>query len=375
MRMSLSLCLVTLLAELSWIQVCLQRETGSRESVINGSVLIVHQLQQGKHQYQVENVVQYQKSSSAKPMISRGDKLVQINGSDLQDFTPEALAQTIAEGRPMLTVHKAGAQKPLHCSEEDVLHPVSKEQTVLQFSMRMLREEDAHGGEGGGGCPVGDDDKRGGDLLVVSMTKTSISVIRGRGCEAGSACKGCHGTGCTLNDVVMVSESSTVTLVSRGSGTLKQQMTLDTPIEHVASHKYLRGICSQKTLYASANPALLSSEKMTIYYYKSTCPEPKYPVVLNFTGTDCFLRCAKKGEQVLLQVEACEKRKLKSISLKDDIIMSYVFYMKSDVTKQRQFESAVYPGWFIQVCSSDAVQVAQLPERPQPEPFLFIIQT
>ncbi|XP_072770929.1 pirin isoform X4 [Nerophis lumbriciformis] len=32
MRMSLSLCLVTLLAELSWIQVCLQRETGSRVS-------------------------------------------------------------------------------------------------------------------------------------------------------------------------------------------------------------------------------------------------------------------------------------------------------------------------------------------------------
>ncbi|XP_061925831.1 uncharacterized protein LOC133664865 [Entelurus aequoreus] len=345
------------------------------ESVINGSVLILHQLQHGKHQYQVENVVQYQRSSSAKPMMRRGDKLMQINGSDLQDFTPEALAQTIAEGRPMLTVHKAGAQKPLHCSEEDVLHPVSKEQTVLQFSMRMLREEDAHGGEGGGsgqggGCPVGDDHKPGGDLLVVSMTKTSISVIRGRGCEAGSTCKGCHGTGCTLKDVVMVSESSTVTLVSRGGGTFKLQKSLDTPIEHVASHKYLHGICSQKTIYASANP-----EKMTIYYYKSTCPESRFPVVLNFSGSDCFLRCSKKGEQVLLQVEACEKQKLKSISLKDDIILSYVFYMKSDVTKQRHFESALYPGWFIQVCSSDAVQVAQLPERTQPEPFLFIIQT
>ncbi|XP_061743159.1 uncharacterized protein LOC133542915 [Nerophis ophidion] len=340
------------------------------DSVVSGSVLILHQLQQGKHQYQVENVVQYQKSSSAKPMIRRGDKLLQINGSDLQDFTPEDLARTIAEGRPMLTVHKAGAQKPLHCSQEDVLHPVSKEQTVLQFSMQMLQEEDTHGCQGGGsggggGPPVGD-----GDLLVVSMTKTSISVIRGRGCEAGSSCTGCHGTGCTLNDVVMVSESSTVTLVSRGGETFKQQKTLDTPIEHVASHKYLHAICSQKTLYASSQP-----EKMTIYYYKSSCPEPKYPVVLNFTGSDCFLRCSKKGEQVLLQVEACDKQKLQSISLKDESVLSYVFYMKSDATKRRHFESALYPGWFMQVCSSDSVQMAQLPERPQPQTFLFIIQT
>nr|XP_057945762.1 interleukin-1 family member A [Doryrhamphus excisus] len=357
------------------------------ESLINGSVLIVHQLHQGKHQYEVENVVQYQKSSGPKQMMRRGDKLVQINGTDLQDYTPKELAQAIAEGCPKLTVHKQGSQsKKQHkdqlCSVEDALHPVSKERALLQFSMEMLREEDLQESESGSRndaedndiCPVEDEEKKqDNDLLVVTMNKTSISVIRGRGCDAGSACRGCPGTGCSFSDIVMVSESSTVTLVSRGGGSFKHLKSLDTPIEHVASNKYLRGICSQKTLYASPHP-----EKMTIYYYKSTCLTPYFPVVLNFTGSDCFLRCSKRGEQVLLQVETCDKQRLRSISMNDETTLSYVFYMKTDPTSQRRFESALYRGWYIQIVTSDAtdsVKMAELQEPRECQPFLFIIQT
>lgn len=50
------------------------------------------------------------------------------------------------------------------------------------------------------------DDKEkgeGGDLLIVSMKKTSISVVRGRGCME---------TGCTVNEVVLVAQSSKVML-------------------------------------------------------------------------------------------------------------------------------------------------------------------
>lgn len=96
---------------------------------------------------------------------------------------------------------------------EDTLHPVSKESTVLSFSWEMTREDDPEGIE----VEPQEEEKEMGnieedlcqakteenEIFVVEMTKTSISLVRGRGCDA---------TGCTLNDIIMVAESSTVTL-------------------------------------------------------------------------------------------------------------------------------------------------------------------
>lgn len=125
------------------------------------------------------------------------------------------------------TVHKAGKKDYTEHSSpaEDTLCPVSKESIILSFSMEMMREEDLEkndvGQEGEGkedgdkedGCQAENEENGvGGDLLIVSMTKTSISVMRGRGCDSGSPCQGCHGTGCTFNDVVVVAESSEVVL-------------------------------------------------------------------------------------------------------------------------------------------------------------------
>lgn len=96
---------------------------------------------------------------------------------------------------------------------EDTLQPVSKEPTLISFSWEMTREDD----------PVGtvvepqEKEKETGnieedlcqakteenEMFVVEMTKTSISLVRGRGCDK---------TGCTFNDIIMVAESSTVTL-------------------------------------------------------------------------------------------------------------------------------------------------------------------
>uniref|UniRef100_A0A3Q2YF55 Interleukin-1 beta n=1 Tax=Hippocampus comes TaxID=109280 RepID=A0A3Q2YF55_HIPCM len=360
----------------------------SDETSIN--VLIVHQLHEGKHRYEVKNVVKHRNSSGGKHIIRRGDTLVQINGTDLQDLPPDQLAQAIAKGQPMLTVHKSGRKKEHFkqlCSMENVLHPISKEATVLEFSMEMVREEVLQQNESGlrgdkeeygdaenNLCPAEDEEKkRESNLLVVTMTETSFSVLRGRGCDSGSDCRGCHGTGCTLNDIVIVAKSSKVTLVSRGGGTFKQMMALNTAVEHVASHKYLRGLCSQKTLYVSPQP-----EKMTIYCYKSTYLDQNYPVVLNFSDSDCFLKCAKKEERVLLQVEAVDKKMMKSISMNDETKLCFVFYMKSDSTKQRTFESALYRGWYMQIASSastDSVEMAKSDGHQGPQSFLFIIQT
>ncbi|XP_077479150.1 interleukin-1 family member A isoform X2 [Stigmatopora argus] len=352
------------------------------DTPVSGSVLIVHQLHDGKHQYEVENVVKRKKPNGGKGMIRRGDKLLKINGTDLQYLTPEDLAQTIAKGQPMLTLHKLDRKKDQSekkCGMDEALRAVSKEITLLQFALEMVREEDLFQNEN---VSCADPEENGSaeeegagtaHLLVVTMTETNFLMLRGRGCDSGSSCSACHGTGCTLHDIVLTAKSSTVTLVSRGGGTLKQMTKLSTPIEHIASHKYLKALCPQMTLFASSHP-----ENLTIYYYKTTCLDKHNPVTLNFTDSDCFLKCSKKEEQVLLQVEAVDKTKMKTISMNDEAALSYVFYMTTDRTKQRKFESALYPGWFIQItgsASTESVEMAKVDARQGTQPFLFIIKT
>ncbi|KAF0042991.1 hypothetical protein F2P81_004328 [Scophthalmus maximus] len=312
-----------------------------QDSIVKGGVLIVHQTHEGKHQYEVENVLKYKNVTGGKMFVRRGDKLTQLNGVDLRDLPPEELAHMLAEGNPMLTVHKAirtKEHKEQPPRDGDTLHPVSQESKILSFSMEMRREEEVDMGEGVGKedgsieeevCREENEEngeKR--DMLIVTMTKTNISVVKGRGCNSASPCKGCHGIGCSFNDVVMLSESSTVTL-----------------------------------------------EEMTIYYYKSTLPYRGMPVVLNFTGSNCFLRCCKEGERVFLQVETCEKQRLRQISISNESDLSFVFYMSSGRTMETKFESALHLGWFIQISNTDsAVKMEHLDGKDGDHTFLFIIQ-
>ncbi|KAM8895230.1 uncharacterized protein AB9W97_011463 isoform 2-T2 [Spinachia spinachia] len=350
-------------------------------AVVSGGVVIGHCVHEGKYQYEVENV-RFNKAS--EKAFVRGDKLMQLNGKDLQDVTPEQLAQSLAGGNPVLTVHKAcRKKKPTEqfFSAEDALQPFSKESMVLSFSMEMRRMEDLErseaGQEAGGQEDVGQPDSKEsagrGHVLIVSMTKTSISVVSGRGCDSESHCQGSHGTGCTFNDVVVTSESSQVVLVSRGAGSFSQVMSLDSPIEHLGSHQYLRGLCSQKTIYASPTP-----EEMTIYFYKSSSFSVfrGQPVVLNFSDSNCFLRCCKEGNAVLLQVETCDKQKLKKISKNDESALAFVFYMKTDGTKERTFESALHADWFIKIdpTFANSVGMENLDARKGDESFFFVIQ-
>ncbi|CAG5858380.1 unnamed protein product [Menidia menidia] len=355
------------------------------EDHTNGAVLIVHQIHEGKHQYDVANVVKFKKGGGKKK-FSRGDKLMEINGVDLQVVTPEELAKMISEGNPMLTVHKPGKKEEAQWSppDGDILEPDSKESAVMSWSWVMSREEECEVGPEGeeeAAAPGLDEDVcpgeseesgDGGDLLIVQMTKTVISVVSGRGCDAGSPCQGCHGTGCTFSDVVVVSESSILTVVPSGSTSFRQEKLSEVLIEHVPSHRYLRGICSQKTPYSSPNP-----EKITIYYYKSNRVEPSFrgmPVVLNLTDSNCFLKCCQDGDKVLLQVETCEKKRLRQISRSDDNTLAFVFYMKADRTKQRRFESALHKGWFICMVSTDSVEMEKLDGGREDPSFLFVIK-
>lgn len=61
-------------------------------------------------------------------------------------------------------------------------------------------------------CKETEGNEEGNDLLIIQMTNTSISLLRGRGCDNDNPCEGCHGKGCAINDIVVVAQSSTVTL-------------------------------------------------------------------------------------------------------------------------------------------------------------------
>lgn len=96
---------------------------------------------------------------------------------------------------------------------KDAFYPVSKETIALRFQMEMWRIGDKAPQKSGsrdkeeikaGGCKTDDpENDEGGDLVIVSMKKTSISVVKGRGFTE---------SGCTVNEVVLVAESSKVTL-------------------------------------------------------------------------------------------------------------------------------------------------------------------
>lgn len=50
--------------------------------------------------------------------------------------------------------------------------------------------------------------------------------------------------------------------------------------------------------------------------------------------------------------------------------------MKADFSRQRMFESALHPGWFIQVMDTDQVEMAHLEteEKEEEYSFLFVIK-
>lgn len=91
----------------------------------------------------------------------------------------------------------------IQCKPGD-LSPFKKEDTVLSFCLNMSRDEECHGGEEVEVYDDGDQDD--GFLLLVEMLDTSMSVVRGRGCEHGKTCKDCGGTDCNLDEVVMMSK-------------------------------------------------------------------------------------------------------------------------------------------------------------------------
>uniref|UniRef100_A0A4W5PDP2 Interleukin-1 n=1 Tax=Hucho hucho TaxID=62062 RepID=A0A4W5PDP2_9TELE len=353
-----------------------------KDSPVKGGIAILHTEEDGKHHYEVEKVLKFKKGGEGGGAFARkGDKLLTINGVDLQDLSPEAFVKILTEGNPMLTVHQASrAPPPERCLEEGAetraLHPVSKESTMLSFNLEMRREDVLDDLESDSYRPeeVNKVDDEVDDLFLVAMTNTRISVVRGRGCGDGSSCHNCGKSDCNFNEVVMVAESSKVTLVSRGMGNLEKVQQLDNIfIENYLYRTYLR----RKSTYKTCIPSLSATpEKITIYHYKSDCIDGEFrgvPVVLNFTSSNCFLKCVKNSEGVFLCVEACDKHRLKSIRKDDEEIQAFVFYMKAEMSKQRRFESAYCQGWFIHTSNETKVHLGKPQGMTGDQSFFFVI--
>lgn len=299
-----------------------------------------------------------------------------INDVKLQNLIPEELAELLTMENLMLTVHQEKEEQLLDqtSSEERSLVPMSKETNVLSFNLRLRQEEESveedeenRRSEGKGKEPSEQEQ----DFLMVVLTNTSISLVKGRGCSPNSPCQDCGGTRCHLNQVAMVAESKKITLLSRGPSRIFKwwNQTENISIEHPFSNSFLRSLTAQRSPYMSTEP-----EKITIYYYKTNHMDGN-PVVLNFTDSNCFLKCCKDGDMVFLRVETCETQKLRTIAVSDEETLPFVFYMKSTRTRQRQFESASFPGWFIHAISTETVGlVPQKGEDCTDPSFLFVIR-
>ncbi|KAJ8282478.1 hypothetical protein COCON_G00049970 [Conger conger] len=356
---------------------------------VKGGVSVLHKVVQGKHHYEVNRVVKY-KDHVAEPFVRQGDKLLKINGQDIENLTPEVFAELLTKGSPMLTVHQPGRETPPEkCEEQQGMYPFNKKKTIMQLCLEMRREEELeeeyeeNGGKDGRGHPNNEKEYPNGDdlqshsrelddLLLVSMTKTSISIVKGRGCDAESPCHDCGGTKCNFNDVVMVAKSSELTLVSRGITNLLR--------EKIQESILIRDFLLDMYIYNLDRTAIMSRQcqpnaDISIYYYKSDSVESDNrgaPVVLNFSGTECFLNCKNQDGKAILSIESCDKIKLKHIVSGDKETWPFVFYMKRNKGDSLHlFESANCPGWFIHSKNED---VAVKRRETEEETFFFIIQ-
>uniref|UniRef100_A0A8C9RM13 Interleukin-1 n=1 Tax=Scleropages formosus TaxID=113540 RepID=A0A8C9RM13_SCLFO len=341
------------------------------ESPVTGGVSILHSFAHGQHHYQVEKVVKHKMGWGHGSFVRRGDKLLQINGISLQNLPPEAFAQMLTENAPILVSARGRSSK---------IYPFSKEHTVLCFSMEM-KKMDALEDEGGKDRGTSEDEvPRNGsqsclleNLLLVTMTKTRFSIIAGRGCDKGKLCQDQSCKDCHL-DVVMEAKSCKITQGELRVSLLQEIHFLqEKALENIFIHSLMSDKCIQNRF---RNARMSSRSKITIYYYKSDIVDGEFkgvPVVLNFSGTDCFLKCTDSDGKAVLSIEVrnCEKSKLRSISTKDKDILAFVFYMKASQPDARHFESANCPGWCL---SAKKEEVGVEPFIKEDESFFFLIR-
>lgn len=356
--------------------------------------MIHHKVVDGKHRYRIGEVLQ---SKSARFPFRSGDQLLQINGENVLAFPPETLAEILRERFILLTLHSPSIKTESAEPSEDVgpvYQPYNKKEIQLQFSLAMVQKDDGckgleslasvHDNDatiGGkdGTCPapetpltplnlpqpssVGEEnggvvcDKDEARVLLVALNHFAVSVVRARGphCSSGTLCPVCKQAECEIQHVNVSTESKTEVYYLKEEaspneccGMMMKVMNSDCPfLIHNDRDQYLRpGVCRRRIVLSRQNS---ESAQMTIFYYKSNkIPNPYHglPVVLKFSNTNCFLMCHSEELNILLRIEECSSESLKNIA-EGSPTWRFIFYMKEQQDGTLSFESARYPGWFI----------------------------
>ncbi|ROI16212.1 hypothetical protein DPX16_12330, partial [Anabarilius grahami] len=312
---------------------------------VSGGVTLIHTECEGKHSYEVKGFLNQNKGM----FTSKGDKLLMINNTNVEDLTPKAFAGLLVEGPPLLTIHHPCKIKTEECESEE-LCVNKKEPTVISFSLMMVRESELEACADQELSPsqkewedwdIEDDCCDDGNLLIVSMADTSFSMVVARGSDPDNPCSDCGKTNCQFNEVVVLPAKAEIT--SSSSKNLEPYKEINLFIKSFMGEKYVSSnlpkhrICLNNTM----------SEPITIYYYAQK-HYPGCPVVLNFTNTENFFSCTTKQDNTkILTVVQCRKTDLKKICPDDPQKWSLVFYMSTGGDNIRRFESALHRGWFI----------------------------
>uniref|UniRef100_A0A8B9H926 Interleukin-1 n=1 Tax=Astyanax mexicanus TaxID=7994 RepID=A0A8B9H926_ASTMX len=242
----------------------------------------------------------------------------------------------------------------------DSIHVFRKEELTLNFKLEMVREECLEAEEENEIEPEWEsDDMEDKELVMVSMTETNVAVVRGRGCDLENPCNNCGINGCNVSEVFMEAKNRDVTSGKSMHSTISNS-TANALLSHCVSVSF-RIICL--------------SENVTIYYYQSDITEDgkiSYPVVLNLTGTNKFLKCTRNNEEVILTTED----KLKDICKDNPATWPFVFFMKTEDVNNRLFESAENRGWFIRTVNEQGfLWVNKIDESKEPFYFLIYLDT
>ncbi|XP_066511138.1 uncharacterized protein [Hoplias malabaricus] len=270
-----------------------------------GGISLFHSVVDGKHCYEVGNILTKKPSTFAR----KKDKLLMLNNMETKDLPPENFVKLLSSGSPNLTIYKAATDEATkECMETDTIQPYHKEYITLTFKMAMVSQESLEQGEEDRTelteCEWENDDMEySKELVLISMSKTRVAVLKERGCDPEHPCNNYGIGGCNFSNVVLAAEKCEVTTVhrqcikKRSEQTLLIRSYLDTTIDYEAISPGRRNICEDKA----------TSEQITVYYYISTAPSKGAPVVLNFTATNNYLKCVCDDKKIVLTIELPER--------------------------------------------------------------------
>ncbi|XP_058238161.1 cytoplasmic tyrosine-protein kinase BMX-like isoform X2 [Hemibagrus wyckioides] len=191
------------------------------ETFLSGGVSLLHTVVNGKHSYEVGKVL----TSKPSDFGRKGDKLLKIDDVETQCLPPKMFARMLSSGSPILTMHRASTDddKEKKCPVSGDMRPYHKEDISLYFSLDMVQETCLNEEDKNPQVPEEFEwerrEKKGDfltdeEMLLVSMTNTSVAIVQSRGCSEQNPCSSCGGKGCTLNDFVVASQQSTISSVT-----------------------------------------------------------------------------------------------------------------------------------------------------------------